>query len=439
MRACCGGAGVNCKIGSLKYALNGVYSGGTPTAGDDSLYDDGGTPFVTIGDMSSQTPIISTKRHLSEGGCQSKNLKTVQKGTILLSMYATIGLPNILGIDACISQAIIALFSRRDQNPRFLYWWLMHYRGFLEAEVAGSTQGNLNAERVKNIRFRFIDIATQRQIADFMDRETARIDLLIEKKQRLVALLGEKEAAFIESIVTKGFTFQPSRNQKVRDDGWLLAKLKNLSSRLKVGVVVNPSEYVDDSGDIPFIYGGNIREYTIDVANCRRMSAESSRRLSASRLRPGDVVVVRVGAPGVAAVIPGAIAEANCASIMCVTPKACSGEWLAYAFNTRFVRHQVEVVQYGAAQKQFNLEHAREFTMPVPPCSEEPDLIERIRAFRDRNSKIKDSTLQSIDRLKEYRSALITAAVTGQIDVQTHARSGTTDRRLDAIEEEMGA
>ena len=58
---------------------------------------------------------------------------------------------------------------------------------------------------------------------------------------------------------------------------------------------------------------------------------------------------------------------------------------------------------------------------------------------RDRITRVQVSTEESIDRLKEYRSALITAAVTGQIDVQTYAKSGTPDRHLDAIQEEMGA
>jgi type I restriction enzyme S subunit len=339
----------------------------------------------------------------------------------------------------CFNQGCRGLVPTKKILTRFGYWALLSAIPDLQSAGQGTTFQELGRDKLRSIKIPTPDLATQRQIADFLDRETARIDLLIEKKQKLVKLLGENRDAFIESVVTNGFTFRPSRNQNLRDDGWKLAKLKNLSSRLKVGVVVNPSDYIDDDGEIPFIYGGNIREYSIDVANCRRMSAESSRRLRASRLKPGDVVVVRVGAPGVAAVIPDSIAEANCASIMCVTPKSCSGEWLAYAFNTRFVRHQVEVVQYGAAQKQFNLEHAREFTIPMPPLSEEANLIDRMHAFTERNAKIKNTTLHSIDRLKEYRSALITAAVTGQIDVQAYGKSGATDRRLDAIEEEMGA
>ncbi len=403
-----------------------------------SAFEDSLRPYIGLEHITSWTgEIIASDDATPEG-----LVAHFEKGDILFGKLrpylAKVAAPKFRGV--CSTEALVVKPGKRVET-RFLRYSVSapSFIDRVNAATYGAKMPRASWENIGTETIWVPDLATQRRIADFLDRETARIDLLIEKKQRLVALLGEKEAAFIESIVTNAFTFQPSRNQNIRDDGWMLTKLKNLSSRLKVGVVVNPSEYIDDDGEIPFIYGGNIREYSIDFTDCRRMSAESSRRLKASQLRPGDVVVVRVGAPGVAAVIPNSIAEANCASIMCVTSKACSGEWLAYAFNTRFVRYQVEVVQYGAAQKQFNLEHAREFTIPVPPRAEEAILIERIRAFRYRNVKIKNTTLQSIDRLKEYRSALITAAVTGQIDVTTYAKPGIPDRRLDAIQEEMGA
>ena len=381
-------------------------------------------------------------------GSESLQQFALENGDILFSHINSM---SVIGNSALVTSEVLPLYVGMNLlrirpssavKSEFLSWCLKsdfirhQVRQFAKPAI---NQASISTTNLKRVMAPLPDLSTQREIADFLDRETARIDLLIEKKQKLVVLLGEKGAAYVEEIVTNGFTFQPSRNQRIRDDGWKLAKLKNLSSRLKVGVVVNPSDYIDDDGEIPFIYGGNIREYTIDFSKCRRMSAESSRKLMASRLRPGDVVVVRVGAPGVAAVVPEGVTEANCASIMCITSKACSGEWLAYAFNTRFVRHQVEVVQYGAAQKQFNLEHAREFTIPIPPRTQEANLIRRLNAYRDRNLKVKTTTIESIDRLKEYRSALITAAVTGQIDVTTYAKSGTTDRRLDAIQEEMGA
>jgi type I restriction enzyme S subunit len=339
-----------------------------------------------------------------------------------------------------ITSAYDAVEVQRDNDSRFWFYSLLaldlakHYYS-----LGGGVRQSVKFADFPNDWVYRPDLATQRQIADFLDRETARIDLLIEKKRRLVELLEEEQAAFIERTVTNEFTFKPSIESAIHDDGWSLKRLKNVASRLKVGVVVNPSQYIDDEGEVPFLYGGDIREFVVDIASCRRMGAESSKKLIASQLHPGDVVVVRVGAPGVAAVIPDAVEEANCASIMCVTANGCSGDWLAYAFNTRFVRYQVEVVQYGAAQKQFNLEHAREFKIPVPPRELETSLLQLMQAHRDRGTSIIKRTQDSIDRLKEFRAALITAAVTGHIDVTTYAKSGSTDRRLDAIQEEMEA
>jgi type I restriction enzyme S subunit len=75
----------------------------------------------------------------------------------------------------------------------------------------------------------------------------------------------------------------------------------------------------------------------------------------------------------------------------------------------------------------------------LPPIDEQQALVTEIDAFFEKKSQLVEKTIATIDRLKEYRSALITAAVTGQIDVTTYAKSGTPDRRLHAIQEEMGA
>ena len=77
--------------------------------------------------------------------------------------------------------------------------------------------------------------------------------------------------------------------------------------------------------------------------------------------------------------------------------------------------------------------------MPLPSLDGQRKLVDQVRRAVQRNERIVQRTETSIDRLKEYRAALITAAVTGQIDVSTYAKSGIPDRRLDAIQEEMGA
>jgi type I restriction enzyme, S subunit len=92
--------------------------------------------------------------------------------------------------------------------------------------------------------------------------------------------------------------------------------------------------------------------------------------------------------------------------------------WLCYALNSRHVRSQVEVVQYGAAQEQFNVSHAVDFVLALPPPREQ----EHISAVLDRQTARIDALAakvrEAVERLKELRTAFISAAVTGKIDVR---------------------
>ncbi|MFK1388978.1 restriction endonuclease subunit S [Pseudomonas aeruginosa] len=189
----------------------------------------------------------------------------------------------------------------------------------------------------------------QRVIASHLDRETARIDALVEKKTRFIELLREKRQALITHAVTKGL----DPNVKMKDSGvewlgggpehWKLVPLKYVTPSLTVGIVVNPSDYVADEG-LPFLYGGDIGEGVIFAETARRISPEHSQRNAKTRLNAGDLVTVRVGAPGVTAVVPSECEGGNCASVMLIRRGAFESDWLCYVMNSRVVRYQVEVV-----------------------------------------------------------------------------------------------
>jgi type I restriction enzyme S subunit len=261
-------------------------------------------------------------------------------------------------------------------------------------------------------------------IAAFLDQETARIDALVAKKERLIELLQEKRTALITRAVTKGL----DPNVSMKDSGvegsgkipahWEVRRLRHISPRLGVGVVVNPSQYVADEG-VPFLYGSDISEGRVHAEQSRRISPHDSRGLPMSLLHSGDLVMVRVGAPGVTAVVPPELEGANCASLLVIRRSLdWVSAWLCYALNSRYVRSQVELVQYGAAQEQFNVSHAVNFVVAVPPKGEQ----ERLVAFLDRETARIDALItkisDAVDCLKELRIGLISAAVTGKIDVR---------------------
>lgn len=160
---------------------------------------------------------------------------------------------------------------------------------------------------------------------------------------------------------------------------WEVRRLKHISPRQSVGLVINPSTYFDSAGTVPMLVGSNVGENVIDWSSARRITADSNARLVASQLVAGDIVMVRVGEPGTAAVVPPELDRSNCASMMIVRQhRSFSSAWLCHVMNSRLGRSQVEHVQYGTAQKQFNIRDAVDFIYPVPPMSEQEAIAEAL-------------------------------------------------------------
>ena len=331
--------------------------------------------------------------------------------------------PDFDGV--CTSEAIVLQPARECFQSYLMYCLLNapHVRWF-DSLTYGAKMPRLSPDQVGNSDTALPPMSEQRAIADFLDRETAKIDALVAKKKRLIELLQEKRTALITRAVTRGL----DPNVPMKDSGvewlgqipahWNLRPLKRISPEITVGVVVNPSMYVRTNG-VPFLYGSDIQEGRIIPDVARHMSEEDSRALSKSCLRAGDLVCVRVGAPGVTAVVPPELAGANCASVLIVRHvESFESRWLCYAMNSRSVRYQVELVQYGAAQEQFNVAHAVEFSVPLAPQGEQKAIASFLDRETDKITTLVKRIQTAIDHLKEFRTALISAAVTGKIDVR---------------------
>lgn len=347
----------------------------------------------------------------------------VRDGDLLFSWSATIDCFIWAQGDAWLNQHIFRVIPSSEVELQYLYHLIRHVAPKLaDFDAHGSTMRHIKKESLKEKLF-IPTVGEQTKISAHLDRETARIDALIEKKTRFIELLREKRQALITHAVTKGL----DPNVTMKDSGvewlgkvpehWEMVPLKYVTPSLTVGIVVNPSDYVADEG-LPFLYGGDIGEGVIFAESARRISPEHSQRNAKTRLNAGDLVTVRVGAPGVTAVVPPECEGGNCASVMLIRRGEFNSDWLCYTMNSRVVRYQVEVVQYGAAQEQFNISHAVDFLIPVPPVEEQSQIASVLNQEGRRVDALLSKTECSIELLKERRSALITAAVTGQIDLR---------------------
>lgn len=275
----------------------------------------------------------------------------------------------------------------------------------------------------------------RKKIANFLDRETAKIDTLIAKQQQLITLLKEKRQAVISHAVTKGL----NPNAPMRDSGvewlgevpehWNVRRLKHISPKVGVGLVINPSTYTKDEG-VFFIFGGDVKEYRFDLSMTRRIAPEDSNNLLPSRLNHRDLVTVRVGYPGITAVVTKELEGANCASVIVIRRGEFNSDWLCAAMNTWVGRQQVDLVSYGAAQKQFNVADAIEFIFPMPPIDEQNDIAKFVEESLNKFNLVTEKAELQIKLLQERRTALISAAVTGKIDVRNwQAPRNTNDNK----------
>lgn len=263
----------------------------------------------------------------------------------------------------------------------------------------------------------------QEAIADHLDRETARIDSLIEKKTRFIELLREKRQALITHVVTKGL--DPS--VKMKDSGvewlgevpqhWTVSRLGHFASVENGSTPSRENPDFWENGTVPWLGSGEVNQ--VQVTEATELITELALRTCSLRLLPKETVVIgMVGqgkTRGLAAILKiDAAINQNLAAI-------CSGPRLKPMFMLFFFGAAYTWIRgsgRGSNQAALNCELLSEIRLALPPMDEQEEIVRHLVTNGERIDALIERTERSIKFLKERRSALITAAVTGQIDLR---------------------
>ena len=197
----------------LDHVLSAMVGGGTPdTKNEEYWADDGedGIPWVAISDMSAAGQVVTTEKQVTPSGLRSKRLQLLPIGTIIYSMYASVGEVARLGIPAVTNQAILGVFPVAPLLEDFLYWWLVAIREPVLALTRSNTQSNLNAGTVSRFPIAVPPLEEQRAIAAFLDHETDKVDALSERAETAIERLFEYRSALIAHAVTGAFDVRGS-------------------------------------------------------------------------------------------------------------------------------------------------------------------------------------------------------------------------------------
>ena len=293
-------------------------------------------------------------------------------------------------------------------DTKFLVYWLeasVARNYFLTTAKRSTNLASTNKSTVGNLPIPDVPIHKQRAIADFLDRDTARIDTLIEEQQRLIEMLRERRQAQISAAVLDGVL------QRI--------PLRRLADVIDCAHVT--AEFVDDDQRYPV---ASIRECAgayVDLANCQYTTAEFFEQLRASGRTPriGDLLFIRNVSVGlVSAVAPRtpdfAVGQET---VLLRRRTSVDPDFLRYALTSTEVQHAIDRAMIGSTFKRINVSAIRALPLPVPSLDEQ----RRIAAYLDEQTSKIDTLIAETERFielaRERRSALITAAVTGQIDV----------------------
>lgn len=401
----------------------------------DEFVDEG--PYCVTGtDFQNGRVNWSTAYHVSTERYEMDRNIQLNEGDLLVTKDGTIGKVAVVhGLDAPAtlnSGVFVVRPKTRELSTDFLGWVVRSkvFDDFVAFNFSGSTINHLYQNVFETFRFPFPDLPTQRAIADFLDRETARIDTLIEKKQRLVELLGEKVKAKITQTVRGA---REASRKRLRHVSSLNPSTKEIRIAKSEMVTFCAMDSIQDG------IGG------LDPSISRQLSDVISG--SYNYFAEGDVLLAKVtpcfenGKKALAKNLQNGIGFAT-SEVFVIRPdkEKLSAEYLIYLLSSEEFQYAGRASMTGAGGlKRISEKSIMDFPLLVENLNEQNSIVSEIDKFVSTSTKISSAANKSIDRLKEYRSALITSAVTGQIDVTKWTNAETTGRQLDAIEEEFGA
>lgn len=398
---------------------------------------DDGVPIVKGGDVKpgrlTLENLCRTTPEIEAGYVRSR----LMEGDIVFSIRGTVGEAEV--VPAEITGANLTQDAARiSTGSRVLSGWLLYsvkakaiVDPLLSLSLGAAVRG-VNIRDLKRVEILVPPTNEQRRVVEYLERETAKIDTLVEKKRTLIERLKEKRTALISRTVTRGLPADASRaagldpHPKLKPSGiewlgdvpahWNVAQLRRSSTILDCMHRTVP--FVEEG--VPLASIGEVHSFEVDLSNAKQTTEEEYLALLDGGRKPqhGDIIYSRNATVGEAAIVTTNERFAMGQDVCLIRSKSMNPKYMLYLIQSEPLAKQLDSVMIGATFRRVNVGQIKNFWICHPPPIEQ----QWIGDFLDRETLQIDQMVTNIEtaieRLQEYRSALITAAVTGKIDVR---------------------
>ncbi|RCI61451.1 restriction endonuclease subunit S [Pseudomonas aeruginosa] len=393
--------------------------------------DDEFLPYLRAANIQVSGVDISDVKKMWFGVDEKKSL-LLRRGDLLVSEGGDVGRSAIWDFDEefYFQNSINRIRSIAGNDTRFLYFWMITIKnnGYVDVLCNKSTIAHFTAEKVAAVPLPIPSIHEQTQIARFLDHETARIDALIEEQQRLIELLKEKRQAVISHAVTKGLDpTVPMKDSGVEWLGevpahWNVGALRWYAT-IQGGIAKGKDYEGRETVVMPYLRVANVQSGFVDLTEVKEISVLES-EVERYSLRAGDVLMNEGGDNDKLG--RGTVWQAQIEPclhqnhVFAIRPNgSLRAEWLA----TFTQSEQARTYFYLNSKQSTNLasisaSNVMSLALPIPSVSEQQEILAYLEEDRERHEQLAGVAISTVELLQERRSALISAAVTGKIDVR---------------------
>lgn len=407
--------------------------GWTPSTRNDENFI-GENLWVNISDLKTRT-IVDTAKRISDKAAKEASMDITPKGSLMYSFKLSVGAVSFAGKDMYTNEAIASFLATAKLPLNYLYYALPK---FVIENASTNIYGAkiLNQELINNALLLAPSFAEAERIANFLDHETAKIDTLIEKQQQLIKLLKEKRQAVISHAVTKGLN--PEAPMKDSGVEWLGEVPEHWDvSRLKFECEVvdcrNKTPEYFENGEYFVVRTTNVKKQKLNFNGALYTDKKNFDIWTQRGVPPsGSILFTREAPTGEVCLVPENLKF--CMGQRMMNFISNSQAYTNYLFDyliSDCLDRYINSVSHGSTVSHLRVEQVENITVPVPPENELIAIHEHIAKLKEQYDAIESNALKAIDLMKERRTALISAAVTGKIDVRNWQAPISQDKALE--------
>ena len=355
-----------------------VVSGGTPKRSVREYWEGGSIPWVKIGDLE-QGDVRHTDERITLKGLEDSTAKLLSPGTVLVSIFATIGATGVLAVPACTNQAIAGVTPKGSSilSSRYIYYWLQSQRQFMESTARGVAQNNINLSVLRSMEIPLYGRQEQGRIIDVLtgvdtmlndcEKLSEQLDELV--KSRFIEMFGPNEGSVRLSTVCTLYNGDRGKNYPSGKD------------RVEEG--------------IPFVNAGDLVDGRISFEKMDYITEERYKLLSGGKIERGDILYCLRGTLGKCAITDfsgGTIAS----SMMIIRPNQNKvlPAYLYQVLASPLVEKQLQSSRNGSTQPNLSAKSVGNYVIPLPHINRQrefTDFVARIDKLRFDALRLKKS------------------------------------------------